>query len=225
MNKASPLIQATSAPDALVSGLQEFKRRVIHRQPSFLPFLFPVDINECDASHGPSGLCGQGAVCTNILGTHHCHCPPGFTGDPFRYCEDVNECDRRFGPTGQCGEGAVCANVLGSFSCSCPPGMTGNAREKCLDINECSIGFGANGKCGFSAVCTNSPGSFSCRCPPGSYGDPFVRCFSEKICLTDGDCLGNSLCKNSKCFCPAPYFGESCKRKLRTRSFVLQQIN
>lgn len=170
-----------------------------------------IDINECDSSHGPSGLCGQGAVCTNILGTHHCHCPPGFTGDPFRYCEDINECDRRFGPSGQCGESAVCANVLGSFSCSCPPGTTGNAREKCLDINECSIGFGPNGKCGFSAVCTNSPGSFSCRCPPGSYGDPFVRCFSEKICLTDADCLGNSVCKNSKCFCPAPYFGESCK--------------
>lgn len=52
------------------------------------------DVNEC-ANHGPSGLCGQGAICTNVPGSYHCHCPTGFTGDPFRYCEDLDECSRR----------------------------------------------------------------------------------------------------------------------------------
>ncbi|KAI2804698.1 hypothetical protein BLOT_003686 [Blomia tropicalis] len=170
-----------------------------------------IDINECDSHHGPSGLCGQGAMCTNVMGGHHCHCPPGFTGDPFRYCEDINECDRRFGPSGQCGENAICTNSMGAYSCSCPVGLTGNAREKCTDINECSLAFGPNGKCGFSAICTNSIGSFSCRCPPGSYGDPFHRCFSEKTCLNDKECQGHSVCRNGKCFCPSPFFGDSCK--------------
>ncbi|RWS29323.1 hypothetical protein B4U80_00125, partial [Leptotrombidium deliense] len=172
-----------------------------------------VDVNECDASHGPSGLCGQGALCTNIPGSHHCNCAPGFTGDPFRYCEDVDECSRKYGPYGQCGEGAVCQNVLGGYHCSCPPGFTGNPREKCIDINECSQSFGANGKCGYSAICTNTPGSFSCRCPPGSTGDPFTRCLAEHSCETDDGCAGNAVCKNGKCVCPAPNYGDECKRK------------
>ena len=151
-------------------------------------------------------------MCPNVMGGHHCHCPPGFTGDPLRYCEDINECDRRFGPSGQCGENAICTNSMGAYSCSCPVGLTGNAREKCTDINECSLAFGPNGKCGFSAICTNSIGSFSCRCPPGSYGDPFHRCFSEKTCLNDKECQGHSVCRNGKCFCPSPFFGDSCKR-------------
>mgnify|MGYP000011637654 FL=1 len=170
-----------------------------------------LDINECDVDHGPSGLCGQGAVCTNILGSHHCHCPPGFTGDPFRYCEDLDECDRRYGPHGKCGENAICTNLMGSFTCSCPAGMTGNAHKSCQDIDECSIAFGANGKCGFSAICTNSFGNFSCRCPPGSYGNPKIRCFLEQTCVTNKDCQENSICKQGKCYCPPPFFGDNCK--------------
>lgn len=172
-----------------------------------------VDINECDGSHGPFGLCGQGALCTNVPGSHHCYCPPGYTGDPFRYCEDIDECSRRYGFYGQCGSGATCENNLGSFQCSCPEGYTGNPLETCLDVDECSEAFGPNGKCGFSAVCTNKPGSYSCRCPPGSSGDPLVQCIAEHICENNEDCAGNALCQSGKCFCPAPNQGEECKRK------------
>lgn len=173
-----------------------------------------MDVNECDDSHGPSGLCGQGAVCSNVPGSHHCYCPPGFTGDPFRYCEDIDECSRKFGPYGQCGTSAVCVNTLGSFSCSCKPGYTGDARESCTDIDECSQEYGPNGKCGFSAFCTNSLGSFSCRCPPGTSGDPFKECQPELLCDHSDSCAGNAVCQNGKCTCPLPFVGPECKRKL-----------
>ncbi|KAI1292053.1 Latent-transforming growth factor beta-binding protein 4 [Halotydeus destructor] len=170
-----------------------------------------VDINECDESHGPSGLCGQGALCTNVPGRHHCYCPAGFTGDPFRFCEDVDECSRRYGVYGQCGTGAVCQNTPGSFDCTCPTGYTGDPRQGCYDIDECAKDFGPNGKCGISAFCTNIPGSYACRCPPGSSGDPFAECIAEHFCDTDDACLNNAICKDGKCLCPAPNVGDECK--------------
>lgn len=128
-----------------------------------------MDINECDGSHGPSGLCGQGALCSNVPGSHHCYCPPGFTGDPFRYCEDIDECSRRYGLYGQCGNNAVCENTMGSFQCSCPAGYTGNPRDECLDVDECSETFGPNGKCGYSAICTNTPGMMRVTSPRAAH--------------------------------------------------------
>ena len=170
-----------------------------------------VDVNECDPTHGPSGLCGQGALCTNVASSHHCYCPPGFTGDPFRYCEDIDECSRRFGLYGSCGTGAVCENTIGSFTCSCKPGFTGSPLVNCTDVDECSSNFGPNGKCGYSAVCTNTPGSYSCRCPPGSFGDPFIQCTPEHSCDSDDACPGNAHCKSGKCLCSPPNVGEECK--------------
>ncbi|UYV71427.1 dp [Cordylochernes scorpioides] len=168
-----------------------------------------VDINECDISHGPSGLCGQGAICTNVPGSYHCYCPPGFTGDPFRYCEDINECDRRFGPTGQCGESAVCVNSLGSFTCTCPKGYSGNGRVKCYDINECSQAYGPNGKCGISAICTNTPGDFECRCPPGTTGNAFERYPCDDIFCGDHAKCQLDENKQPVCVCSEGYTGRS----------------
>ncbi|XP_022241755.1 fibropellin-1-like [Limulus polyphemus] len=170
-----------------------------------------LDVNECSNSHGPSGLCGQGAICTNALGSYQCVCPPGFTGDPFRYCEDIDECDAKYGMSGQCGDRSMCENSLGSYSCSCYPGYTGNARLRCQDINECSEVFGANGRCGLSAICTNTEGGFECRCPSGTAGDPFQECKVMIECIEDSACPGNAICMNQHCFCPSPSFGNECQ--------------
>ena len=45
-----------------------------------------VDMDECDKIHGPSGLCGDKAVCTNKEGTFSCSCPPGYSGNPNVAC-------------------------------------------------------------------------------------------------------------------------------------------
>lgn len=170
-----------------------------------------LDINECEVSHGPSGLCGVGAICTNVPGSYHCYCPPGFTGEPFKYCEDVNECDILFGSNGQCGTRAICTNSIGSFSCSCPPGYTGNGRVKCQDINECSQAYGPYGKCGLGANCINKPGGFDCKCPPGTEGDPYSSCTQRIICINDNTCPGKSICDNRRqCHCPYPFYGDQC---------------
>lgn len=162
-----------------------------------------VDINECDPNYGPSGLCGQRAICTNEPGTYRCHCPSGFAGDAYRYCEDINECDRKFGVFGQCGELAICTNKPGSFSCACAPGYTGDPKTKCTDIDECSSKFGPNGKCGINAICTNTPGRYSCRCPPGYSGDPNEKCVPEQAsCTTSADCQTNQVCQSGRCHCP-----------------------
>ncbi|XP_022668562.1 uncharacterized protein LOC111253451 isoform X4 [Varroa destructor] len=171
-----------------------------------------VDVNECGIEHGPSGLCGVGAFCTNVPGSFHCACPPGFTGNPFIQCEDIDEC-LLGGPYGACASGALCTNRVGSFSCHCPAGFTGNGHIKCSDINECSTAFGPNGKCGRNALCTNIPGNFSCQCPPGHTGNAYdgTGCALLSICSSRSDCPGHSDCRQGQCFCMAPNFGPECK--------------
>lgn len=158
-----------------------------------------VDINECDTNYGPSGLCGQRALCTNIPGSYKCSCPSGFTGDAYRYCEDINECDRRFGVFGQCGELAICNNTQGSYNCQCAPGYMGDPRVKCQDIDECQ----QKNKCGLNAQCTNLPGKYQCKCPQGYSGDPYEKCQLElPTCQTNADCGANFVCQLGRCQCP-----------------------
>ena len=48
--------------------------------------LFPADVNECDPALGPSGMCGEGALCTNTAGSYSCACKPGYSGNPQVKC-------------------------------------------------------------------------------------------------------------------------------------------
>jgi hypothetical protein len=67
---------------------------------SFLPSNISrgcVDINECDTSHGPSGICGLNARCINKVGDFDCLCPSGLSGDPYHECV---ECGKRYGHSG-----------------------------------------------------------------------------------------------------------------------------
>lgn len=50
-------------------------------------YIFFADINECDRRFGPSGQCGEGATCTNTLGSFTCTCPSGFSGNGRVKCQ------------------------------------------------------------------------------------------------------------------------------------------
>lgn len=50
-------------------------------------YLWNTDINECDRRFGPSGQCGEGASCTNTLGSFTCTCPPGYSGNGRVKCQ------------------------------------------------------------------------------------------------------------------------------------------
>ena len=66
--------------------------RILFIPQIFISFLFPLDINECDKSLGPSGKCGGNAICSNSAGGYSCACKPGYTGDPNVNCYDIDEC-------------------------------------------------------------------------------------------------------------------------------------
>ncbi|KAM8905293.1 latent-transforming growth factor beta-binding protein 4-like isoform 2-T2 [Spinachia spinachia] len=70
------------------------------------------DLNECSNQT----VCGQHALCQNLVGTFLCVCDQGFTSaDGGGTCEDEDECVSR---PGLCGS-ARCENVEGSFLCEC----------------------------------------------------------------------------------------------------------
>lgn len=85
-----------------------------------------MDVDECE---DPSA-CGPGAICTNLAGSKHCTCPPGYEGDAFATgCHDTDECSRH-----PCGRGAICTNLEGTFSCTCPSGYIGDPTISCTGI-------------------------------------------------------------------------------------------
>lgn len=56
--------------------------------PSILKLFFPVDINEC-AEVKDKPVCGLNANCRNLPSSYECHCPPGFTGNPYVSCWEL----------------------------------------------------------------------------------------------------------------------------------------
>ncbi|XP_030044698.1 latent-transforming growth factor beta-binding protein 4 [Microcaecilia unicolor] len=72
-----------------------------------------IDINECLNS----SICGEHAMCQNLIGSYQCLCDQGYEGArDGRHCVDVNEC---LTLQSVCGT-ALCENVEGSFLCICP---------------------------------------------------------------------------------------------------------
>ena len=49
----------------------------------FLRSVFVADENECVSG---AGVCAEGAVCRNLVGSYHCSCPEGYEGDGVNCC-------------------------------------------------------------------------------------------------------------------------------------------
>ncbi|CAL8315495.1 unnamed protein product [Arctogadus glacialis] len=120
-------------------------------------------IDECLKT---SDTCGPDSICTNLNGTYHCTCLPGFNNTNSAEklgttpsCEDIDECLEY-----PCGEGD-CKNIPASFECDCHVGyqLGPAAAPPCEDIDECLNST----ICGPRSNCTNVPGKHICQCEPG----------------------------------------------------------
>ena len=76
-----------------------------------------TDIDECVTG---DFTCDESAVCSDTIGSYHCICNSGFTGDG-KTCFDINECQST-----PCHENATCNNTEGSFLCQCHSGFVGD---------------------------------------------------------------------------------------------------
>lgn len=127
---------------------------------------FFADIDECDKVNGPSGRCGENAICTNLPGTFACQCEPGFAGNPNTKCSDIDECQK----LNACGLGAVCINSVGSYTCECPEGTVPDPdpKSKCNEIVTCN----SDVDCPGNAICDNKK---QCLCPEPNVGNECRR--------------------------------------------------
>lgn len=151
--------------------------------------------------------CGANTICTNRIGGFTCNCKEGFSGDPYLSagCLDINECNL----ANVCApENSECINHQGSFECKCKTGTTGNPLTSCVDINECD-----SNPCGSGASCINLERGegYKCECPEkfvARGGNPDFGC-DKAECEKDENCVGNSRCLNSFCYCPPPYIADN----------------
>ncbi|XP_047739052.1 fibrillin-1 [Hyalella azteca] len=153
------------------------------------------DVNECSTEYGPSGQCGENALCVNSLGSFSCQCPPGFGGNPLSRCQDIDEC--RLGNS--CGYGAICTNTLGSFTCQCPANTVPDPDpySACLDIMKCS----EDNDCPGNALCLKN----QCMCPEPNIGDDCRHPCEETQCGPNAECkLINGA---PKCLCATGFDG------------------
>ena len=90
------------------------------------------------------------------MGTTHCTCDPGFTGELCQTnidsCVEVN-----------CTGNSQCVDGVNSFECVCDPGFTGELCQ--TNIDHC---VGVN--CSGNGVCVDGVNNFTCECTAGFSG-------------------------------------------------------
>lgn len=199
-----------------------------------------IDIDECDAVHGPSGRCGQNAICRNVPGSYSCECPKGFNGNPAIQCFEINECTQE----GRCGPGAICKNLPGSYECTCPDGTLPDPDPsvRCVAIVTCANDEGCPGNsicdqshrclcpepnigndcrhpcesmsCGPNAHCMIVNRVAQCLCSEGFAGGPLGGCIDINECAGNA-CPSGAVCTNTPgsytCQCPGGTSGDPYK--------------
>ncbi|XP_041667187.1 latent-transforming growth factor beta-binding protein 4 isoform X3 [Cheilinus undulatus] len=149
-----------------------------------------ADIDEC----ANKTVCGDHAVCQNVIGTYLCVCHEGYTSSAEgKACLDVDECESQ---PGVCGS-ARCENVEGSFKCENDrqgyefDSSSSNTAGIGTDADECV----KSGVC-FGGRCVNVDGTLQCRCQPGFTNNP-----EKTACIDVDECAssGRRLCGSKQC--------------------------
>lgn len=180
------------------------------------------DINECTDTHNQ--VCGYGAECINLPGTHQCVCPHGYEGDPYnglcslaqQRCTNDNECkaNEKCVQPGECVcpppfytdalDGNHCKNPCDRFPCGINAKCTPSDPPKCM----CETGYEgdpqhgcvdvnecASNPCGINAHCINNRGGHICECPRGTSGNPYTSGCTGAIQARQ-ECSSNNDCEN-----------------------------
>ncbi|KAM4631317.1 fibulin-7 [Polymixia lowei] len=130
-----------------------------------LPTFFVTMTNTSAATTLPAATTGpfvRPSRCTQVQGTTHCTCEPGYTisGRDSNTCTDIDECELFH--NGQNGRLCLhsCVNTAGGYRCTCPTGynVTRDGRS-CKDIDECAT---RQNDCSREQMCVNTYGGFQC---------------------------------------------------------------
>lgn len=155
-----------------------------------------VDINECDSSHGPSGMCGINAICENTDGGYLCSCGKGLTGDAYKQCFDIDVCAES---PNACGENALCLNdKQGGYKCVCPDDMIADPDPtvRCIAVVTCKT----NDDCPGNAICDPYK---RCLCPEPNVGNDCRHPCEQFNCGPNSKCL--LVRGEAKCLCAEGY--------------------
>uniref|UniRef100_A0A8C2C3G2 Fibulin 7 n=1 Tax=Cyprinus carpio TaxID=7962 RepID=A0A8C2C3G2_CYPCA len=169
------------------------------------------------ASSFPLTRASSASRCSQVQGTTHCSCEPGFTisGHDSDWPCYIDECKLfHDGPAGRLCLHA-CVNTAGGYRCSCPAGysVTPDGRN-CKDIDECSSSRQNN--CTREQLCINTYGGFQCvrvECPQirnATYAK--TSPVGTRVPWTAGPALRRqTLCPSTTClWCPSSPLRASC---------------
>lgn len=158
------------------------------------------DVDECNEGRQ---VCGYGADCHNVPGGFECHCPQGYSGDPYHgLCAPAQ---RRCASDRECGANEKCVQP---GECVCPPPFFLDAFDGNLCKNPCE-----RFPCGINAKCTPTDPP-QCMCEAGHTGDPLQGCVDDDECA-NAPCAYGAHCVNQKggykCICPKGFRGDPYK--------------
>ena len=161
-----------------------------------------TNINECALG---THHCSSDANCMDTIGSFHCQCFDGFTGNGrTNSCLNVNECKS---PQNNCGANTDCSDTEGSYQCLCRRGFSGSGGQ-CTNIDECALQIH---HCSPNASCNDTLGSYECYCKKGFHNNSVICVNTDECTSKTHTCPRTARCIDTigafQCQCRFGYMG------------------